>query len=153
MQVRDGDGPPVDRCLCPRLLLPACLAPGGFTQRNKRRHLFCSLLLIKLSTKCPGHRLPCARKEPRRREDAASGSSLQLCSHRTLTHSHTVHSSLFSPVCCCNVHTCINTCKHAYIHVSMSRSSQTASIPEEKLPSGGQNTHLARRLAGEAFRR
>lgn len=61
--------------------LPACLGPGGFTQRKQPpswllllpRLFFCSSLpLIKLATKCPGHRLPRPRKEPWRREDVGA---------------------------------------------------------------------------------
>ena len=67
-----------------------CLCPGGFIQRNKLRHLFCSSSsLIELFTKCPGHRLPRTRKKPPSKKTARWGLLLQLWSLRSHTHTHT----------------------------------------------------------------
>lgn len=123
--------------------LPACLPGSRWVHAaettpppgssSSPRLFFCSSLpLIKLATKCPGHRLPRPRKEPWRREDVGArlcvvapvvvpeDPRLPACTHKH-THTHRdsgVANQRRAPWFSASAYTqCINTYKFAYIHI------------------------------------
>lgn len=99
--------------------LPACLAPGGFTQRNKRCHLFCSLLLIKLSTKCPGHRLPRKKGAPEAGRHRAGFVAPVVLPQDSHSHMHNSELFVFSCVLLqrTHMHKYMQARIHSCIHV------------------------------------
>lgn len=109
-----------------------CLGPGGFTQRNKLRHLFCSSSLIKLFTKCPGHRLPLAQEGGPGAGRCRAGFVAPVVPGGERTHTKPV----FSPLC---------KCTHIYVwlYIYVSVSCENSIDPWRETPLRGQYTHLA----------